>query len=95
MPTRYDSVAEGLRTPLGELPFAIIRELIDDIILVSEDAIRSAMRSLAEKVHLVVEPSGAVALAALNTKRASFVDKKVAVVVSGGNLDFNQCTLGS
>jgi threonine dehydratase len=93
MPTRYDSIADGLRTPLGQLPFAIIRELIDDVILVSEEAIRSAMRSLAEKVHLIVEPSGAVAFAALNTKRDSFAGKNVAVVLSGGNLDCNQCAL--
>ncbi len=94
MPTRYDSIADGLRTPLGELPFAIIRELVDDIVLVSEAAIRAAMRSLAETAHLVAEPSGSVALAALRSNRNLFVGRNVAVVISGGNLDLKQCALG-
>ncbi len=89
LPSRVDSVADGLRTPLGELPFAIIRELLDDIILVSEDAIYRAMRSLAESAHLVAEPSGAVAFAALTTSAARFEGQNVAVVISGGNLDYS------
>ncbi len=95
MPSRYDSVADGLRTPLGEKPFAIIRELLDDIILVSEGAIHMAMRSIAEAAHLVVEPSGAVAFAALATSSDRFAGKSVAVIISGGNVDFGKCGLGS
>jgi threonine dehydratase len=95
MPTRYDSVADGLRTPLGEQPFAIIRELLDDIILVSEEAIHTAMRSIAESAHLVVEPSGAVALAALASSIDRFPGETVAIILSGGNLDLGGCQLGN
>jgi threonine dehydratase len=95
MPTRYDSIADGLRTPLGDQPFAIIRELLDEIILVSEDAIRNSMRSIAESSHLVVEPSGGVAFAALTSFADRFAGENIAVVLSGGNLDFGNCGFGS
>jgi threonine dehydratase len=87
MPTRYDTVADGLRTPLGELTFPIIRELLDDILLVSEIAILEATRSLAADAHLVAEPSGAVTLAAVRSHRDRFAGKSVVAIVSGGNLD--------
>jgi threonine dehydratase len=90
MPTRYDSIADGLRTPLGEQPFTIIRELLDDIILVSEEAIRTATRSIAETAHLVVEPSGAVAFAALSSSADRFAGQNVATIISGGNIDFDK-----
>lgn len=94
MPTRYDTIADGLRTPLGELTFPIIREFLDDIILVSEAEIRECTRILAERVHLVGEPSGAVTLAAVRKTAASFAGKSVVAVISGGNLDFGSCDLG-
>ena len=91
MPTRYDTIADGLRTPLGSYTFPIIHELLDDILLVGESAIREAMRTLAQEARLVVEPSGAVTLAALTAAIASgdrrFEQKKVVAVVSGGNFD--------
>jgi threonine dehydratase len=89
LPTRYDTVADGLRTPLGELTFPIIRRLLDDIILVSETEIRSATQILMEQVHLVAEPSGAVALAAVLAVSERFSGKSVVAIVSGGNLDFD------
>jgi len=88
MPTRYDTVGDGLRTPLGELTFPIIRELLDDILLVSEVAIRQATRTLCEDVHLVAEPSGAVTLAAVQSHGEHFAGKSVVAIISGGNLDF-------
>lgn len=95
MPTRYDTIADGLRSPLGENTFPIIRELLDDIILVSEAAILAAMRRLAEDARLVVEPSGAVTLAALTSAAKRFAGKRVAVVLSGGNLDLGEYNLGT
>lgn len=95
MPTRYDTVADGLRTPLGENTFPIIRELLDDIILVSEDSILAATRMLAEVAHLVAEPSGAVTLAAIKSSAERFTGKTVAAIVSGGNLEFGNCRLGA
>lgn len=93
-PIRYDSIADGLRTPLGELTFPIIRDLVDDIVLVSESAIGTATRALAERAKLVAEPSGAVAYAALAEAADRFAGKRVVVVVSGGNVDFGNCQLG-
>lgn len=94
-PTRYDTIADGLRTPLGERTFPVIQSLLDDIFLVSERSIRTSMRTLAESAHLVVEPSGAVALAALNQVADRFHGQTVAVVLTGGNLDFGGCELGA
>ena len=95
MPTRYDTVADGLRTPLGDLTFPIIKTLLDDIILVGEDEIRTATRTIAEQAHLVAEPSGAVTFAAVRKSADRFADKTVVAVISGGNLDFGNCALGN
>ena len=59
------TIADGLRTSLGVRNFSIIRQKVEDILTVTEDAIRAAMRLLWERTKLVVEPSGAVPLAAL------------------------------
>ncbi len=95
LPTRYDTIADGLRTPLGENTFPIIRELLDGIILVSEKSIRMAMRAIAEKANMVAEPSGAVALAAMMHAVPKFSGQSVVTVISGGNLDFGECRLGA
>ncbi|MFO0944262.1 MAG: pyridoxal-phosphate dependent enzyme [Pirellulales bacterium] len=94
-PTRYDSIADGLRTSLGEITFEVLREQLDEIVLVSEAEISQAMRMLAEEVHLVVEPSGAVSLAGAIKLSSKLHGKNVCVVLSGGNLDFGTCRLGS
>ncbi|MCD0463263.1 threonine ammonia-lyase [Roseiconus lacunae] len=94
MPTRYDTIADGLRTSLGELTFPFIRHFLDDILLVGEDDIRAATRELSERVHLVAEPSGAVAFAGLRSNRDRFQGQRVVAVISGGNIDFNGCRLG-
>jgi len=87
MPQRYDTVADGLRTPLGELTFPIIRELVDGILLVSEAAIQESVKTMQQHVSLVAEPSGAVAFAAIATQPERFQGKRVVAVVSGGNVD--------
>lgn len=87
MPTRYDTIADGLRTPLGEHTFPVIRALVDDLILVEEETIVRAMRMLAEDAKLVAEPSGAVSLAAIVERSERFAQRKVVAVVSGGNVD--------
>lgn len=94
-PNRVDTIADGLRTPLGENPFPIIQKWVDDIQLVSESAIRNATRIMAETVRLVAEPSGAVSLAAVQSKAAFFQGQRVVCVVSGGNMDFGRCQLGT
>ncbi len=86
---KTDTIADGLRTSLGEKTFAVIRELIDEIALVSEEKILEATWLLIERAKLVVEPSGAVPLAALlqRSPEVSLEGKKVGLILSGGNVD--------
>jgi threonine dehydratase len=95
MPVRFDSVADGLRTAVGRNTLPIIRKLLDDIVLVSEQEILETTRELAERVHLVVEPSGAVALAGLKKLAAEYVGQTIGVILSGGNLSMSGCRLGT
>ena len=79
--------AEGLATRTAfELPQRILRELLDDFLLVSEEELKSATRSMIEKTRNLVEPAGAAALAAVLNAPQRFVGRKVAIVCSGGNL---------
>lgn len=87
MPTRYDTIADGLRTPLGRHTFPIIRDLVDDVLLASESGIIDATWRLWSDAKLVVEPSGATPLACIAEHPDRFHDRKVAVVISGGNID--------
>ncbi|OYP37911.1 threonine/serine dehydratase [Rhodopirellula sp. MGV] len=87
-PTRYDTIADGLRTSLGDLTFPIIQNLLDELLLVSEEEIVTATREIAEQVHLIAEPSGAVSYAGLRSNTDRFKGKRVAAVISGGNVDF-------
>ena len=71
----------------GELTFAINRRLVDSVVLVSDDEIRDAMRFAFDRMKLVVEPSGASALAAVLSHRLPGARDRIGVVVSGGNVD--------
>jgi threonine dehydratase len=84
------TIADGLRTSLGKKPFVEIQRYVDDIVTVSEDAILQAMRSIWEIMKIIVEPSGAVPLAALLEKRLEVRGQRVGLVLSGGNLDLDQ-----
>lgn len=83
------TIADGLRTtPVGEIPFQHIYKYVDDIVTVSEDEIRTAIRKLALESRLVAEPSGAVTSAAWFFHRDKLPPaKKTVAVVSGGNID--------
>lgn len=82
------TIADGLRPKrVGALNFAIIRLHVDDVVTVSDDEIRAAMRLLLLRAKLVVEPSGAVGVAALLARKLDCAGKRVAVVLSGGNAD--------
>ncbi len=82
------TIADGLRTPLGRLAFDILRhEALDDIALVEEDAILTAMRFVWERTKLVIEPSAAVAVAPLLLGKLNAAGKRVGIIVSGGNVD--------
>src|SRR6516164_7938982 len=85
--------AEGLATRTAfELPQQILRELLDDFVLVSEDALKAATRLMNEKTRNLVEPAGAAALAAVLSTPGRFAGRKVAIVCSGGNISPAQLT---
>ena len=79
--------AEGLATRTAfDLPQQILWRLLDDFVLVSEDALRAATRTMIEKTRNLVEPAGAAALAAVLADPARFAGRRVAVICSGGNI---------
>jgi threonine dehydratase len=82
------TIADGQQLPTpGARPFAVIRALVDDVVTVSDAEIVAAMRFAFERLKLVLEPSGASALAALLAGRAGHRGGTVGVVLSGGNVD--------
>jgi threonine dehydratase len=82
-----NTIADGLKTTLGNNNFPIIKEYVSGIIRVTEEEIIAAMRLIWERMKIVVEPSSAVALAALIRNKESFADQKVGIIISGGNVD--------
>ena len=85
-----NTIADGLRTSVGELTFPIIQENVDKIITVTEEQIIDAMRFYWERMKLIVEPSGAVSLAGLLSSNIdpSFIkDRRIGIIISGGNID--------
>lgn len=87
--THPDTIADGLRSSLGERPFAEIRRRVDDITTVTDEAIVRAMRQLWEVLKIVVEPSGAVPYAALLGERTELRGQRIGIILSGGNLDLD------
>jgi threonine dehydratase len=83
------TIADGLRTSLGELPFQIIQKNVDDILTVDEESIISAMRFIWERMNMIIEPSCAVPVAALFNNQKRFVGKKVGIIITGGNVDLD------
>ncbi|MGV9345140.1 pyridoxal-phosphate dependent enzyme [Streptomyces spiralis] len=87
------TIADGQAADIpGELTFSLNRRLVDAISLVSDDEIREAMRFAFERLKIVVEPSGASALAALLARRVDALPRRVGVIVSGGNIDTRRFT---
>ena len=89
------TIADGLLTSLGDLTWPVVRDLVDDIICVKDDEIATAMRMMLERAKLVVEPSGAVAYAAVCSQAFQELPDppslgRVAAVASGGNLNFDR-----
>jgi threonine dehydratase len=83
------TIADGLQTTApGELTFAIAREHVSGVVTVSDDELGDAMRFAFERMKVVIEPSGAAALAALLQRRIPALQgKRIGVIVSGGNID--------
>ncbi len=82
-----NTIADGLKTTLGNNNFPIIKEHVSGIIRVTEEEIVSGMRLIWERMKIIVEPSSAVTLAALIRDKESFANQKVGIVISGGNVD--------
>lgn len=85
-----DTIADGLRTSLGPIPFGYIRQHVSDILTCSEEDIIRAMRLIWERMKVVVEPSGAVPLAVVLSHPESFAGRQVALILSGGNVDLSR-----
>jgi threonine dehydratase len=84
-----NTIADGLRTSLGELPFQIIQKHVDDILTVDEASIISAMRFIWERMNMIIEPSCAVPVAAVFNNHKRFVGKKIGIIITGGNVDLD------
>ncbi len=88
-----DTIADGARTPsLGKVTFPLILHYVHDMVTVSEEAIVRAMFFLWERMKLVVEPTGALAFAALLEGVVSAPGARIGVVLSGGNVDLKNAT---
>ena len=85
-----ETMADGLRATLSPLTFSILQSMVDEISLVSEEEIVTAMLLLWERTKLVVEPSGAVAAAPALNRRIRAEGKKIGIILSGGNLDLRK-----
>jgi threonine dehydratase len=83
------TIADGLRTNIGEPNFAIIQQCVDDIVTVSEEAIVSAMRTIWETMKIVIEPSAAVPYAAVQESKVDVGGSGVGIILTGGNVDLD------
>jgi threonine dehydratase len=83
-PTLADGIAVGR---IGEIPFSILRQMVDEVVTVGEEEIASAILMLMERKRLVAEGAGAAPLAALLSKKIIIKPQKVVLVISGGNID--------
>lgn len=82
-----NTIADGLKTYLGDRNFPIIKDLVNKIIRVEEKEIIEAMKLVWERMKIVVEPSSAVAFAAVLKNKEEFKNKNVGIIISGGNVD--------
>ena len=83
------TIADGLRTNIGEPNFAIVQQHVDDIVTVSEEAIVSAMRTIWETMKILIEPSAAVPYAAIQESKIDIGGKSVGIILTGGNVDLD------
>ncbi len=82
-----NTIADGLKTNIGDINFPIIQNLVKEIIPVEEKEIINALKLIWERMKIIVEPSSAVALAAVLKRKDLFVNTKTGIIISGGNVD--------
>jgi threonine dehydratase len=85
-----NTIADGLLTSLGPINFEIIKQHVSDILCVSDEEIKVAMRLIWERMKIIIEPSSAVALAVVLKNPALFKNKQVGIIISGGNVDLGK-----
>ncbi|MEI9919445.1 MAG: pyridoxal-phosphate dependent enzyme [Bacteroidota bacterium] len=85
--SQANSVADGLLTSLGDKTFSLIREMVSEVIVVSDKEIVNAMQMIWERLKIIVEPSCAVPFAAVLKQKPRFRGQKVGIILSGGNVD--------
>ncbi len=85
-----NTIADGLRTQLGNFNFPIIQKHVDKIIRVTETEIIAAMQLIWERMKIIVEPSSAVALAAVLKNKEDYKGQHIGIILSGGNVDLLQ-----
>lgn len=84
------TIADGLKTQLGDLNFPIIQKFVSKIIRVEESEIIESMKFIWERMKIIIEPSSAVAIAALFRNSSEFKNRRVGVILSGGNVDLSK-----
>jgi threonine dehydratase len=86
-----DTIADGLRSPKpGELTFPVLQRLVERVVLVSDDEMRAAVKFMLLRLKILVEPSGASSVAAVLFRKLPPGIRSVGVVISGGNVDFEE-----
>ncbi len=88
--TNPNTVADGLLTSLSSRTFTIIQEHVEDIITVSEEEIKAAMKLVWERMKIIIEPSSAVPVAAVLKSKTLFKNKRIGIIISGGNVDLDK-----
>lgn len=83
------TIADGLRTTIGQPNFALARQLVDEVVTVSEEGIVAAMRALWETLKIVVEPSAAVPYAAVLEGKVRLAGRRAGLILTGGNVDLD------
>ncbi len=84
-----DTICDGLRAELGTLTFAILREHLQKIILIDDEKTLAALQLIIDRLKIIVEPSCAIALAAIFAEPGTFSRQKVGIILSGGNIDLD------
>jgi len=83
------TIADGLRTNIGEPNFEIVQRYVDDIVTVTEEAIISAMRTIWQTMKIIIEPSAAVPYAAIFERVIDVSGKRIGIILTGGNVDLD------
>src|SRR2546430_11786557 len=81
------TIADGLRTNVGETTFPIIQRYVDGVVTVSEGAIVSAMRTIWETMKIIIEPSAAVPYAAIVENKIDISNRRVGIILTGANVE--------